>query len=251
MKLSMNIFFEFRNLRGAIEGIDTGYLNQVGSAGPVLGVLRFTANISKQSHPILASPVNAQLIDLEYGIWQNISKHLDELRGIGSKAMGREMFEKWSNAIISKSADREMLLAWSVGTFIESHMRSTSAAHREMLIKLLTCLVIGEEDTISSTFPQAKNIQANSEFIIPLIAGRSASSLLCHSRDTLLHWPSELDAATSLLIPQVSLEALNQMQTSSKGLLIRALTEEVITWETRPSSINEFMDWNWLPNFEI
>lgn len=245
------MFFNLKNVKEITTGLHPSYLGQIDAAGPLLGVLSFSAKLSRQSHPIIQSPVSANLTDAKFGYWKDISSHLKSFEARGTQAMGRSVFKKWVSEISKKSGDEHILLAWSILTFLESHIRSSSEANRQVLLNLVNSIVENNEEVISGAFPIKRDQISNAKFVIPLIAGKTAFSLILHSEETLNNWSLELEAATVLLIPQVILLVLAaQMQTTSDWMK-QALKEEVSMWRAGPSSIDEFVDWKWLPSFGI
>lgn len=242
------MFRYISDIKDVTAGLATTYLDQVGAAGPVIGVLRIEAHVRKLQSPPAPSPVGADLAALAFETWKDIRRYLESQRTVGEASMGKRKYNEFTNRIEQLSREKERLLALSVPLLIEGLMNSSSSTAQDALLALILPIVEGSNYPLrSDEAVQAPPGAANATIVAVLHAGRVPFLLTCHTVQTLNAWWSEMEAATTLLIPPVVVQAERSLPDTHRQSMFSALMDEIAAWKRRRPVLGDNLDWRWLP----
>jgi hypothetical protein len=240
---------KIKNLKQITHDLAPIYIDNIENAGPVMGALLFNAYLFEVDSPPAPSPVGAQLIEFKYAIWQDISTHLRSFVVKFSKFYGRPAFDAWSKRILQLCNDPFRLIAITVPLFLDGQMHALSPSPyqaQDILLRLMSPVVDSNHAPIYKVGDSFQH-EPNAKFAVFLIAGKTPFVLTCHSGHTVKRWSPYLEAATVLLIPQVTIAAENDLSEDSRTFMFQALKNEMQTWAVRRPKLGEVAQWSWLP----
>jgi hypothetical protein len=239
-----------QDLYDATKRLDPMYQSQIRRAGPVLAVLHLGAHLLAVQSPPSPSPVAAHLLTAEFTTWPDVNRHLKKLRPEGSRIMGPQVYDAWSNRITQLCKDPYLLLAYTMPLLIEGQMGAIAPAPNPAQDVLLAFLapILGSDAPLR-TDPSASPPRApqNASIFAVLHAGKVPFVLACHDSMTVTRWRDHLEAATILLLPQLTVEAEITLPEVQKRVMRQALVDELRSWRVSRPSIGRPREWPWLP----
>ncbi|MEN8251900.1 MAG: hypothetical protein ABFS32_23465, partial [Bacteroidota bacterium] len=145
-------------------------------------------------------------------------------------------------------SDKHILFAYTIPHFAENQMNSMEKSAQGLFLKLLSP-IIGSGAEILNNSSQSLDSQKepNASIHVFLFAGQVPFTLTFHEHSTVDNWGNHLEAATSLLLPQVIFKAEQMLPKYASQIMRRALVEEVYSWQKNRPSVGDIREWEWNP----
>jgi hypothetical protein len=241
-------FQNIRNLQQVTNGLASQYKSQVGAAGPVIGVLWMRAHLHEVDSPPALSPVEAHLVEMSFGTFEDLHKQLRTYRKRGIEHFGKVTYEAWTRNILDLAADSNTLLALSVALLTEGQMTAISSSAQDILLRFLAPILETPSAPLRYKGESGYLDKApNAEVVGILHAGQVPFLIACHPSNTLSRWWSHLEAAMVLLIPQVIVAVEAVLSPDGREIMFSALAAEVRRWKHSRPRLGEVVQWEWLP----
>ncbi|MHA1290995.1 MAG: zinc-ribbon domain-containing protein [Candidatus Thorarchaeota archaeon] len=221
------------------------------SAGPLLAILSIGAHFHELESPPAPSPVSAQLVEMKFTTWRDIRTYINGLRSFYIDIIGRRQVKSWYKEITQLSKQEEQLLSLTIPLAAENLMNSMTnypSPAQDVFLNLLSP-ILDSDAPISEALESKSSLQkpVNANIYVYLYGGGLPFTNTYYGKAATENWHDHLEAAMTVLMPQIIFEAEKHLKDPNARFMKSALKEEVSSWKANLPTVGDLRDWTWLP----